>query len=178
MSLGAGNGGGITTDPNTGNTCIPYNANAPGQCNVPTALTINTAGQVASYFGQATAGTGLGIKVWEGSALVTGTWGPNTIFTTPTGPTGYGASPQQYQIMGYISTANASGGAICYVQISYTDDTGANSQQSPNFNCGSVGQNYGYNFIFRATPGTAVQLKTNTTNASVQYNHSSKLVLW
>ncbi len=178
MSLGAGAGGGIATDSNTGNTCIPYNVNAPGDCNVPTALTINTNGELSSYYGQPTSGTGLGVKVWEGYALIPGSWGPNTIFTTPIGGAGYGATAQQYQIMGYISTANNNPAAKCYVEISYTDDTGPNTQKSPVFDCASVGQNYGYDFIFRAVPNSAVQLLTSTTNQNVQYNHSSKLVLW
>jgi hypothetical protein len=181
FALGSGSGGGIASDPTTGNTCIPYNANQLGACNVPTALNINTTGVISKYLGQNTAGSAIGIKVYEGSSTLTGNFGPYTIFTTPTGTSGYGANPQQYQMIGYISIANDNPGATCYAKVLYTDDTGPTSAQTSSFKCASIGQNSGsagFNFNFRAVPGTPIQTQIFSTSGNVQYNISEKLILW
>jgi hypothetical protein len=181
FALGSGSGGGIASDPTTGNTCIPYNANQLGACNVPTALNINPTGAIVTYLGQNTAGTGIGIKVYEGSSTLTGNFGPYTIFTTPSGSSEYGSNPQQYQMIGYISTANNNAGATCYAKVLYTDDTGPNSAQTSPFKCAAVGQNSGsagFNFTFRALPGTTIQTQVFSSAGTVQYNISEKLILW
>jgi hypothetical protein len=138
FSVGGSSGGGIATDPATGDTCIPYNALARGACNVPTALHINSNGKVSQYMGLAldpgANGTSLIAKAVNGSA--TGTVSNYLAWTTPS--SGYGAS-DFYEVSWVGVVTGPANGAAATATWNFTDESGPNSCSSPLTPFGSVG---------------------------------------
>jgi len=136
FSLGGGNGGGIATDPGTGDTCIPYNANANGACNVASSLHVSQYGNVSQYLGLPTVGRGISAiaSVVNGSA--TGTVNNYLVWTTPS--SGYGAT-EFYEVSWVGVVTSGSPGSLAAATWNFTDQSGPNSCSSPLVLFGNVG---------------------------------------
>lgn len=162
LSLGAGSGGGIATDPGTGDTCVPYNANANGSCNVSTSLHINQSGMVSQYLGLATAGRGISpiVSVVDGSA--TGTVNNYPVWTTPS--SGYGAT-EFYEVSWVGVVTGPSLGTTAVATWTFTDPSGPNSCSSPLTPFGSVGNRLELTCHFYSVANTPIKVSVTTTGS-------------
>ena len=168
FSLGAGNGGGIATDPNTGDTCIPYNANIIGACNVPNALHIAAGGTITQYLGLTTSGHGISpiVSVIDGSAM--GSVANYLVWTTPS--SGYGAT-EYYEVswVGVVTSPSLGGNAVA--TWSFTDESGPNSCSSPLTPFGAAGNRIELTCHFYSVPNTPVKISVMTSGSPTYASH-------
>lgn len=173
FSIGGGNGGGIATDANTGDTCIPYNANANGACNVPNSLHIAAGGTITQYLGLATAGHGVSpiVNVVDGTA--TGSVGNYLVWTTPS--TGYGAA-EFYEVSWVGVVTSPSLGSTAVATWSFTDQSGPNSCSSPLTQFGAVGNRIELTCHFYSVPNTTIKMSV-MTNGSPTYASNLRVII-
>jgi hypothetical protein len=168
FSLGASGGGGIASDPYTGDTCIPYNALANGTCNVPSSLHITYNGRVSQYQGLAldpnSNGTSMIAKGINGSS--TGTISNYAVWTTPA--SGYGSS-EFYEISWEGVVTTPANGATAVATWNFTDESGPNSCSSPVTAFGSVGNRLELTCRFYSVPNTPIHISVTTFSASPTY---------
>jgi len=178
LGLAAGAGGGIATDPSTGNTCIPPTV-ASISCNGATnSLHISNSGLVNSYLSAATTGNGIGIEVYSSvDTELSGSLGATTIFTTPATYNGSTTQRQEYHAHGYMEMTSAAPGATCSVVIGYTHLGNARSVVTPAAACGTLGSAVPYDLTFVADPGTAVNIAVSISSGSPTYLSSLKVLL-
>lgn len=173
FSLGGGSGGGIATDPNTGDTCIPYNANVNGNCNVPNSLHIAAGGTITQYLGLPTAGHGISpiVSFIDGSA--TGSVGNYLVWTTPS--SGYGAT-EFYELswVGVVTTSSLGGTAVA--TWSFTDQSGPNSCSSPLSQFGAVGNRIELTCHFYSVPNSPVKISV-MTNGNPTYGSNLRVII-
>jgi len=166
FSLGGSGGGGIATDPSTGDTCIPYNPLIDGTCNMPNSLHIAVGGTIKQYQGLRTTGNGITslVKVINGSA--TGTVTNYPVWPVPA--SGYGAS-DYYELSwaGVVTTpAFATRATAAW---SFTDESGPNSCISAPVTFSNVGDRLELTCHFYSVPGTLVSISVSTNGGSPTY---------
>ena len=173
FSLGAGSGGGIATDPGTGDTCIPYNANTNGSCNVSTSMHINQMGMVSQYLGVPTAGHGISTIVGVINGSATGTVTNYPVWTTPS--SGYGAT-EYYEVSWVGVVTSPSLGATAVATWSFTDQSGPNSCSSPLTSFGSVGNRIDLTCHFYSVANTPIKISV-TTNGNPTYGSNLRVII-
>lgn len=168
FSLGGGNGGGIATDPNTGDTCIPYNANINGACNVPNSLHIAAGGTITQYLGLPTSGHGISpiVSVIDGSAM--GSVANYPVWATPS--SGYGAA-EYYEISWVGVVTNPALGGTAVATWSFTDESGPNSCSSPVAPFSAVGNRIELTCHFYSVPNTPVKISVMTSGSPTYTSH-------
>lgn len=166
FSIGAGSGGGIATDPYTGDTCVPYNVNTNGACNVPNAMHISVGGTISQYQGLATGGNGLStiVKVVNGTA--TGSVSNYPVWTTPAN--GYGAS-DFYELSWVGVVTSPAPGARAAAAWNFVDESGSNSCSSGLLSFGYVGNRVELTCRFYSMPNSPVALSVITFGGSPTY---------
>jgi hypothetical protein len=159
IDLYGSNGGGIATD-KSGNTCL---ASANGSC---WNLVFANNGPLVNYRGVATkGGDGLPIILFGGASYQSGDFGPYTMYTTPAA--GY-TSTSLFRVSGYIVATSAAPGATLQARITYTDASGANSQDTGTpIPFGAIGSKLPFSFILQSTPAQQINLSVVTTNTPV-----------
>lgn len=175
FSLGGGSLGGIANDPATGETCIPTDANLPGGCNVPTALRINSSGQVSQYLGL-TVSNGDGITTnpaHAGNTSLTGNVSNFVAWTTSA--SGYGAQ-QMYEVVWVGVVVSPSPGATAFARWDFTDDSGPNSCFGPSSPFGVVGNRIELTCHFFSVPNSQIKLSVVITGGNPTYS-SQEVVL-
>lgn len=181
-----GNGGGIATDQNTSQTCIP--AALTASCSIVTAERWTNTGFAVSYLGQATAGNGRAIPIYSNvNASVGLPLGATTLFTTPPASgntaTTYGSAPQLYFAKGWIRVTGGSptAGATCTPSFTVTDGgssrtvTAAVSPAASN--CGAVGNVISYQASWVSDVNTAVQISVSASAGTPTVNSSLKITI-
>lgn len=173
FSLGAGSGGGIATDPGTGDTCVPYNANTNGSCNVSTSMHINQSGMVSQYLGLPTAGRGISTiaNVVNGSA--TGSVSNYLVWTTPS--SGYGAT--EFYEVSWVGVVTAPAiGATAVATWSFTDQSGPNSCSSPLVPFNGVGHRLELTCHFYSAANSPIKISV-TINGSPTYASNLRVII-
>lgn len=174
FSLGGSGGGGIASDPNTGDTCIPYNATVNGACNVPNSMHITVGGTVSRYQGLPTSGNGISsiAKVIDGTAAGTVTNYP--VWTIPA--SGYGAS-DYYEVswVGVVTTPVFNTKVIA--TWNFTDDSGPNSCSSPLASFTRVGDRLELTCHFYSAPSTLVSISVMTYGGSPTYASHVRVII-
>lgn len=164
FSIGGGNGGGIVTDPNTGDTCIPYNANTNGTCNVPNSLHISQGGTISRYMGLATAGPGIStiVNAIDGSA--TGTVSNYPVWTTPL--SGYGAT-DFYEVSWVGVVTSGAPSSLATAMWSFTEQSGPNSCSSPATPFSAVGDRLELTCRFYSVPNTPIRISVTMSGSPI-----------
>jgi len=175
FSLGSSNGGGIASDPLTGDTCIPYNVLANGACNVPNAMHIAAGGTVTKYQGLATDGNGVSTiaKAINGSA--TGTVSNYLLWTTP--PTGNYGATEYYELTWVGVVTNPAPGATATATWNFADESGANSCSSPWTAFGAVGNRLELTCRFFSVANTPIRISV-VTNGSPTYASHARVIIY
>jgi hypothetical protein len=176
FSLGASGGGGIASDPYSGDTCIPYNALALGACNVPTSLHIDPSGRVSQYLGlsldSGANGTSTIARAINGT--VTGTVSNYPVWTVPA--KGYGAS-DFYELSWVGVVTSPANGAAATATWNFTDESGSNSCSSPLTAFGSVGNRLELTCRFYSIPNTPVNISVTTVSGSPTYASHLRVII-
>lgn len=176
FALGSSSGGGISSDPTTGDTCIPYNALVNGSCNVPNSLHINSAGAVSQYLGlhldSGANGVSTIAKAANGSA--TGTVVNYLAWTTPA--SGYGAS-EFYEVSWVGVVTSPAPGATAMVTWNFIDESGPNSCSTPLAAFSNVGNRLEATCRFFSTPNTPVSISVQTFGGSPTYGTHFRVLI-
>lgn len=176
FSLGSSSGGGISTDPTTGDTCIPYNALVNGACNVPGAMHIAVTGQVSQYMGlpldPSGHGTSMIAKAVNGSA--TGTVNAYLAWTTPA--SGYGAS--DFYEVSWVGVVTAPAfGARATATWNFTDESGPNSCSSATTAFGAPGNRLELSCRFYSAPNTPINISVTTFGGNPTYASHLRVII-
>lgn len=176
FSVGGSGGGGIATDPYSGDTCIPYNVLANGSCNVPSSLHIAASGKVSQYLGLPldpdANGTSVIAKAINGSA--TGTVTNYPVWTTPS--SGYGGS-EFYELSWVGVVTGPSLGAAAVATWNFTDESGPNSCSSQLTAFGSVGDRLELTCRFYSVPNTPINITVTTVSGSPTYASHVRVII-
>jgi hypothetical protein len=176
FALGSFNGGGIGSDPSTGDTCIPINILANGTCNVPSSLHINSQGAVSQYLGlpldPGGHGTSTIARAVNGSA--TGTVSNWPTWTTPA--SGYGAS-DFYEVSWVGVVTSGATGTSAVATWTFTDESGPNSCSSANTAFGFVGNRLELTCRFYSMPSTPINLSVTTMGGSPTYASHLRVII-
>jgi hypothetical protein len=168
FALGSSSGGGIGSDPSTGDTCIPINVLSNGTCNVTGALHINSQGTVSQYLGlpldSSGHGTSMIARSVNGSA--TGTVTNYPVWTTPA--SGYGAS-DFYEVSWVGVVTTPAFGAKATATWNFTDESGPNSCSSATTPFGAPGNRIELTCRFYSMANTPVSLSVTTLGGSPTY---------
>ncbi len=176
FALGSSSGGGIGSDPTTGDTCIPLNVLENGPCNVAGALHINTEGQVSQYLGlpldPGGRGTSMIARAVNGTA--TGTVIGWPVWTTPT--SGYGAT-DYYELSWVGVVTTPAFGAEATATWNFTDESGPNSCTSPRTPFGAVGNRIDLTCRFYSMPGAPITISVATIGGSPTYASHLRVIV-
>lgn len=157
-------GGGVGVDAATGDTCIP--STRPSPCSA-TSFRVTTDGLVSQYLGQNTAGHGISTILYAADATLSGSFGPYTIFTT--NATGYNGTSGMYRLSGYMTETSSASGATMQFMVSYTDESGIQSQTSNLVSFQSVGDKLPFSLVFYSVGGAPITISTLATGSSPSY---------
>lgn len=157
-------GGGVGVDYATGDTCIPSTRPAP--CST-TSFRVNPLGMVDQYLGQNTAGHGISSILYSADATLSGSFGPYTIFTTTA--TGSNGTSGLYRLSGYMTETSSATGATMQFLVSYTDETGIQSQTSNLVSFQSVGDKLPFSLVFYSVGGAPISISTLATGVNPSY---------
>ena len=176
FSLGSSSGGGIATDPGTGDTCIPYNALVNGACNVPAALHVASTGQISQYLGLPldTGGRGTSMIARAVNGSATGTVNDYLAWTTPAA--GYGAS-DFYEVSWVGVVTTPSNGARAVATWNFTDESGPNSCSSVAMAFGAPGNRLELSCRFYSVPNTPVNLSVMTLGGNPTYASHLRVII-
>jgi len=173
FALGSSSGGGIASDPATGDTCIPYNILANVEqpvCNVPSSLHINTQGKLSQYMGLPLDAGGNGTstiaKAINGSA--SGTVSNYLAWTTPAN--GYGAT-EYYEVSWVGVVTSPASGNTAVATWNFTDESGPNSCSSGLVTFGSVGNRLELTCRFFSAPNTPVSITVSMAGNPTYASH-------
>jgi hypothetical protein len=176
FSLGSSSGGGVGSDPTTGDTCIPINALANGPCNVPGALHINSQGTVSQYLGLPldTGGRGTSMIARALNGMATGTVSNYLVWTTPSA--GYGAT-DLYEVSWVGVVTEPATGTRAMATWSFTDESGPNSCSSALTAFGTPGNRLELTCRFYSMANTPINLSITAAGGSPMYASHLRVII-
>jgi hypothetical protein len=176
FALGSSSGGGIGSDPSSGDTCIPVNILANGPCNVPSSLHINSQGKFSQYQGLPLDGGGNGMSTIVKAVNGTASGSVNNYLAWTTPATGYGAT-EFYEVSWVGVVTSPAPGTTAAVTWNFIDESGPNSCSSPLAVFGSVGNRLELTCRFYSSPNTPVSVSVLTMGGSPTYGSHLRVII-